>query len=107
MGITWGLDPKALAGMINTSTGRCWPSEVNNPVPGVVETAPASRDYVGGFGISLMNKDLRLALTAAREAGVKLGLGDTAEQLYKAAEKDEKCKGKDFSSMYRYLDGPE
>jgi len=50
---------------------------------------------------------LRLALAAAREAGVKLGLADTAEQIYKAAEKDERCKGKDFSSVYRYLDGPE
>jgi len=107
MGIQWGLDPKALAGMINTSTGRCWPSEVNNPVPGVIETAPASRGYTGGFGISLMNKDLRLALAAARDAGVKLGLADVAEQIYKAAEKDERCKGKDFSSVYRYLDGPE
>lgn len=107
MGIKWGVEPKALAGMINTSTGRCWPSEVNNPVPGIIATAPSSRDYVGGFGISLMSKDLRLALEAAREANVTLGLGDVAEQLYKAAEKDERCKGKDFSSIYRYLDGPE
>lgn len=107
MGIKWGLDAKALAGMINTSTGKCWPSEVNNPVPGVIEKAPASRDYTGGFGISLMSKDLRLAMTAAHEYGVKLGLGETAQALYQAAEKDPKCKGKDFSSIYRYLDGPE
>lgn len=107
MGISWGLDPKALAGMINTSTGRCWPSEVNNCVPGVVPTAPASRDYAGGFGISLMSKDLRLALAAAEASNVKLGLGEKAREVYTAAEKDERCKGKDFSVVYRYLDGPE
>ncbi|KAK8119199.1 uncharacterized protein PG998_003825 [Apiospora kogelbergensis] len=37
LGIRWGLDPKALANVINVSTGKCWPSEVNNPVKGVVE----------------------------------------------------------------------
>lgn len=107
MGIQWGLDPKTLAGMINTATGRCWPSEVNNPVPGVVETAPASRGYEGGFGISLMRKDLGLALASAKEFGIKYGLGDEAMKMYETAEQDERCRGKDFSSMYKWLDGPE
>ncbi|KAL1872797.1 hypothetical protein VTK73DRAFT_1268 [Phialemonium thermophilum] len=107
LGVRWGLDPKVLAGVINVSTGRCWPSEVNNPVPGVVETAPASRDYAGGFGIALMRKDLRLALTAAKEAGARLELADKASQVYEAAESDERCKGRDFSVVYRYLGGKE
>lgn len=107
MGIKWGLDPKALAGMINISTGKCWPSEVNNPVPGVVEGSPASRDYEGGFGVALANKDLKLALKAAAEANVKLALGEAARTVYNAAEKDENCKGKDFSVVYRYLGGKE
>ena len=106
MGIQWGLDPKALAGMINTSTGKSWPSEVNNPVPGVVETAPASRGYEGGFGTSLMCKDLRLALDSVKEFGVKNGLGETALKMYREAAEDERCKGKDFSSIYRWLEGP-
>ena len=76
MGIKWGLDPKALAGMINTSTGKCWPSEINNPVPGVVEGAPAGKDYDGGFGIALANKDLKLALAAAKEFGIPVELGE-------------------------------
>ncbi|KKA20218.1 hypothetical protein T310_5761 [Rasamsonia emersonii CBS 393.64] len=82
LGIRWGLDPKVLAEMINSSTGRCWPSEVNNPVPGVVETAPASRGYEGGFGISLMKKDLKLAIAAAQESGTPLELAATAQKLY-------------------------
>lgn len=69
LGLRWGLDPAVLAGVINVSTGRCWPSEVNNPVAGVVATAPASRDYAGGFGLGLMKKDLRLAMAAPRRPG--------------------------------------
>lgn len=107
MGIKWGLDPKALAGMINISTGKCWPSEVNNPVPGVIPGSPASRGYEGGFGVALANKDLKLALKAAADADVKLALGESARAIYDAAEKDENCKGKDFSVVYRYLGGKE
>lgn len=107
MGIKWGLDPKALAGMINISTGKCWPSEVNNPVPGVVEGSPASRGYEGGFGVALANKDLKLALKAAAEADVRLALGEAARAVYDAAETDENCKGRDFSVIYRYLGGKE
>jgi 3-hydroxyisobutyrate dehydrogenase len=107
MGIKWGLDPKALAGMINISTGKCWPSEVNNPVPGVIEGSPAGRGYEGGFGVALASKDLKLALKAAAEANVKLALGEPARALYDAAEKDENCKGRDFSVVYRFLGGKE
>ncbi|KAI1874916.1 uncharacterized protein JN550_002345 [Neoarthrinium moseri] len=107
LGIRWGLDPKTLANIINVSTGRCWPSEVNNPVKGVIETAPASRDYSGGFGISLMKKDLKLAIIAADEAGAKLELGGRAREVYEEAEKAENCKGKDFSVIYRFIGGKE
>lgn len=107
LGIKWGLDPKVLAGVINVSTGKCWPSEVNNPVKGVVETAPANRDYSGGFGISLMRKDLNLAIAAAKEANAKLELADAAKNVYETAEKVEDCKGRDFSVVYRYLGGKE
>ncbi|KAJ5488490.1 3-hydroxyisobutyrate dehydrogenase [Penicillium diatomitis] len=101
LGIRWGLDPKNLADMINSSTGRCWPSEVNNPVPGVVETAPASRGYEGGFGIGLMNKDLRLALAAAQSSDTPLALGESAREVYNAVE--EAYRGKDFSVVYQWL----
>lgn len=107
MGIQWGLDPKALAGMINISTGKCWPSEVNNPVPGVIEGAPASRGYEGGFGVTLANKDLKLAIKAAKEAKIKLALADTAQAFYDEVEQAENCKGRDFSVVYRYLGGKE
>jgi 3-hydroxyisobutyrate/3-hydroxypropionate dehydrogenase len=103
LGIKWGLDAKVLAGLINVSTGKCWPSEINNPVEGVVDGSPASRDYKGGFGISLMKKDLGLAIKAAGEAGARLELGNRAREVYDNVEADELCKGRDFSVVYRYL----
>ena len=61
-----GMDPKVLSSVMNTSTARCWSSEVYNPVPGVMSGAPSSRDYSGGFAAKLMEKDLNLALDLSR-----------------------------------------
>ena len=107
MGISWGLDPRKLADLINVSTGKCWPSEINNPVPGVVPTAPASRGYEGGFGVTLMNKDLKLALKACEDDNVRTELGQKAKEIYAAIENDKDLKGKDFSVVYRWLGGKE
>ena len=107
MGIKWGLDPKTLAGMINSATGKCWPSEANNPVPGVLENAPASKDYEGGFGTALMLKDLGLALTACGQAEIVPRLGPYAKEIYTACEGSEHTKGRDFSVVYRHLGGKE
>ena len=103
LGIRAGLDPVALAGLINASTGRCWPSAVNNPVPGVVEGAPAEKGYAGGFAVELMAKDLRLALETAERAGAKLALGKRARAVYEDVARDGECKGRDFSVVYRWL----
>lgn len=51
-----GLDAKILAGILNTSSGRSWASEVYNPVPGVLEGVPSSNNYKGGFATALMTK---------------------------------------------------
>ena len=84
LGVSLGMDAKTLAGIINTSTGRCWSSEVNNPYPDVLENVPASRGYTGGFGSDLMLKDLGLATEAARLAKQPVMMGAAAQQLYQA-----------------------
>lgn len=40
-----GLDAKKLADVINTSSGECWSSRVYNPVPGVIDGVPSSKNY--------------------------------------------------------------
>ena len=84
LGVSLGMDAKTLAGIINTSSGRCWSSEINNPYPDVLENAPASRGYTGGFGSDLMLKDLGLATEAARLAKQPVMMGAAAQQLYQA-----------------------
>ncbi|MCY1362303.1 NAD-dependent L-serine dehydrogenase [compost metagenome] len=82
LGVSLGMDAKVLAGIINTSSGRCWSSEINNPFPGVLENVPASRGYSGGFGTDLMLKDLGLATESAKQARQPVILGALAQQLY-------------------------
>ncbi|KAK9371768.1 6-phosphogluconate dehydrogenase [Lipomyces chichibuensis] len=101
MGIKSGLDPNGLSEMINSSSGRCWSSAVNNPVPGVIDTAPAGRNYEGGFGIHLMKKDLKLATEMAQEFQAPLLLAEKALDIYNQAEKLH--PGKDFSVVYQYI----
>lgn len=84
LGNALGIDTQVLAGVINSSTGRCWSAETYNPWPGIVPTAPASRAYSGGFGASLMLKDLGLATEAAKQANQPVVMGGLAQQLYQA-----------------------
>lgn len=84
LGVALGMDAKVLADVINSSSGRCWSSEVYNPIPGVVENSPASRGYSGGFGTDLMLKDLGLASEAAKQVRQPVILGGLAQQLYQA-----------------------
>lgn len=51
-----GLNPKTFTEIVNSSTGRCWSSEIYNPVPGICMNAPANNDYKGGFSTELITK---------------------------------------------------
>lgn len=88
LGVALGMDAKVLAGVINTSSGRCWSSDTYNPFPGVLETAPAARGYSGGFGTELMLKDLGLATEAAKQARQPAYLAALAQQLYQGFSAD-------------------
>jgi 3-hydroxyisobutyrate dehydrogenase len=105
LGVAHGLDPKVLSQMMAVSTGRSWATEVCNPWPGVLEQAPASRGYTGGFGNDLMLKDLGLAVEAAIEAGATIPLGELARNLY-AMNRAAGRAGLDFSSVVQVMAGP-
>lgn len=106
LGNALGIDTKVLAGIINSSTGRCWSSDTYNPWPGIIETAPASRGYTGGFGAELMLKDLGLATEAAKQAHQPVILGAVAQQLYQAMSL-RGDGGKDFSAIVESYRKPE
>ncbi|MGB8856429.1 MAG: 3-hydroxyisobutyrate dehydrogenase [Burkholderiales bacterium] len=98
LGVSLGMDAKVLAGIINTSSGRCWSSDTYNPYPGVMENVPAARGYSGGFGGDLMLKDLGLAVDAARAARQPVILGAAAQQVYQMMS-SHGDGGKDFSGV--------
>jgi 3-hydroxyisobutyrate dehydrogenase len=100
LGAALGIDPKVLAGIINTSSGRCWSSDTYNPYPGVMENVPASRGYTGGFGADLMLKDLGLATDAAKMSKQPVMMGALAQQLYQTLSA-QGAGGQDFSAVIK------
>ena len=105
LGAAHGLDAKTLSQMMAVSTGRSWATEVCNPWPGVLENAPASRGYSGGFGNDLMLKDMGLAVEAAIGVGATVPLGELARNLY-AMNKQAGRGGQDFSSVVQLMTKP-
>jgi 3-hydroxyisobutyrate dehydrogenase len=102
LGKRLGMDPAKLAGVMNTSTARCWSSDSYNPVPGVMPSVPASRGYVGGFGSALMEKDLGLAMELANKMNARSPLGSSAHQLY-GLLCEQGLGDKDFSVVYDFI----
>jgi len=98
LGVALGIDAKVLAGIVNTSSGRCWSSDTYNPYPGVMENVPAARGYTGGFGADLMLKDLGLAVDAAKLSKQPVVLGALAQQLYQMFSA-QGAGGQDFSAI--------
>ena len=54
----------------------------HHPMPGIVETSAANRDYQPGFSTAMMHKDLKLSQEAAAHAGTATPLGAAATALY-------------------------
>jgi len=102
LGIKLGLDPKLLASIMGSATGRCWSVDTYNPCPGVLDNVPSSNEYRGGFGTALMTKDLGLAQDAATRTKAATPLGSVAHQMYRVM-----CNAgyaeKDFSSAFQFL----
>ncbi|KAK0531166.1 hypothetical protein OC834_002131 [Tilletia horrida] len=107
LGQAHGLNPQVLAHILNTSTGKCWSSETNNPAPGALKgtqySPPADRDWEGGFAARLMAKDLGLAQDAAKMEGVPIALGTLTSNVYAHLAKNEELQNKDFSVVFKAL----
>jgi 3-hydroxyisobutyrate dehydrogenase-like beta-hydroxyacid dehydrogenase len=76
-----GVDVEALMPLLNASMVHS----------GVVEyKAPfvLKRDFSANFPLRLMHKDVRLALSAAKEARIKLPALETVEEIYEMATED-------------------
>lgn len=102
LGIKLGLEPKLLASILGSATGRCWSVDTYNPCPGVMDNVPSSNQYKGGFGTALMTKDLGLAQDAATRAQAATPLGSLSHQIYRIMC-NQGFAEKDFSSAFQFL----
>lgn len=102
LGEKLGIDPKVLSGIMSTSTSNCWSVNAYNPRPGIMPNVPSSNNYDGGFGVSLIKKDLSIVLDSAAQVNLDLQFGQKAIKYYH--DMDLKGMGKkDFSIVYRYI----
>ncbi len=99
LGVNSGLDPGVLSEIMKQSSGGNWALNVYNPYPGVMENAPASRDYSGGFLVDLMTKDLGLAMETADSSQSSVPLGALAKNLYRVHQQLHDAGRLDFSSI--------
>ena len=92
------LNLNTLFDVLSTATSSCW--AINNyfPVKDVGPISPADNEFAPGFSASLMAKDLKLAVQAARDSKYSTKFGDLAEQIYAKME-TRKNKNKDFSAI--------
>ncbi|KAH9816897.1 NAD binding domain of 6-phosphogluconate dehydrogenase-domain-containing protein [Melampsora americana] len=103
-GLKLGLSPQTLTSIINTSSGECWSSKVNNPVPGSIPLpTPADSNYRAGFKSKLMLKDLTITQSVADQNQLNLPFLTLSNRIYNKVCNDEELKDLDFSVVYQWL----
>lgn len=99
----FGLAPETFINIAKVSSGDSWPLRTWYPVPGVVDTAAANNGFKPGFAVSLMRKDLGLALAGGESQGVRL---DAAQLVADKLDKliDEGWELADTMALIRNVD---
>ena len=99
-----GLDAQTFFDISSKASGQNWSMTSYCPAPGPVPTSPANNDYVPGFAVDMMLKDLRLAAETAQAVEANTRLGGLATTVYEILS--EKGLGnKDFSVVMMEIQG--
>lgn len=106
LGHRLGCDPQVLFDVMTRSSAACWALQTRPPVAGLVESAPANRDFAPGFMTDLMHKDLGLVMAASSELRLPLAMAAAAQQLYALASQQGHGR-QDFSSVFKVLEDRE
>ena len=96
-----GLDAATFFEVASVSSGESWPLRTWYPVPGVVPTSPANRNFDATFSTVLAEKDLSFALAAGDHAGLHLPAAHLALDQFERLI-DEGFGGKDCSLIVKY-----
>jgi len=92
-----GLDPAAMNAVLNESTGMSWVTQNH------VAQRVLSRRFDDPFKLELMVKDIDIALTLAREAGLPLPVSALGDQLWRAALAEAGSDG-NVSELFRWVE---
>jgi 3-hydroxyisobutyrate dehydrogenase len=104
LGARNGVEPEALTDIINHSTGSNFVTQKWHPWPGVSPDVPASNGYQGGFQMSLMVKDLGLAVSNAQLHGAAIPMGSLVRNLLMLYQgQDPEAAKLDLSCLQRFF----
>jgi 3-hydroxyisobutyrate dehydrogenase len=99
-----GLDKQVFWDIASVSSGDSWALRTWYPVAGVVPTAASNNDFAPTFTTELANKDIGLAISAARDTGTPLEIGEHVQQLFQRLI-DSGQSGMDCSAIVKLVDG--
>lgn len=99
-----GLDRKTFWNIASVSSGDSWALRTWYPLPDIIDSAAANRDFEPTFTTDLANKDIGLAIAAAQATGTPLDLGEYVQGMF------QKLVGagmgnKDCSAIVKLVDG--
>lgn len=97
IGRAFGLDPTVMLDIVNGSTGRSWSTQTKWP------DFVLNRSYASGFGLNLMVKDMRTALTLANRTGTPAHLSAAAVDLWTQAARTLSADA-DHTEIVRWLE---
>lgn len=106
IGLKYGLDPKVLAGVINSSSGRNYNSLEQNPVQGVTPGAASENNFEGGFSVELSKGVLEMSVSLAHQVKAQTLMDEIILRVYTKAVNDSRTAGKDSRSVFKlFIDG--
>jgi 3-hydroxyisobutyrate dehydrogenase len=79
-----GIDPKTFFEVASQGSAQSFALNVLCPYPGILENAPSSHGYQGGFATRLMLKDMTLACEAAKLHGAAVPVTEMATRMFEA-----------------------
>ncbi|WP_154605026.1 MULTISPECIES: 3-hydroxyisobutyrate dehydrogenase [Arthrobacter] len=99
-----GLDKQVFWDIASVSSGDSWALRTWYPLAGVVPTSAANHDFAPSFTAELANKDIGLAIAAARSTDTPLEIGEHVQQLFQRLI-DQGEGGNDCSQIVSLVDG--
>lgn len=99
-----GLDKQVFWNIASVSSGDSWAVRTWYPIAGVVPASAANNDFSPTFTAELANKDIGLAVAAARATDTPLEIGEHVQTMFQRLIDDGQGR-KDCSMIVKLVDG--